>query len=98
MLAQFGIWPLDRPHLSDDMASISQVLDQLGVRYEIGPMGTTIEGEWHEVMDAIHACHEAMRGPHQRIVTNITIDDDTTRPLRIRQATEKVAARRDRDG
>ena len=95
MLAQFSIWPLDRPHMSEDIASLTQVLDQTGVRYQVGAMGTTIEGEWHDVMDAIHACHESLRAAHQRVLTTITVDDDATRALNMSEATAKVTARRE---
>lgn len=93
MLAQFSIWPLDNPHLSRDVAAATEILDQLGVNYEVHAMGTTIEGEWHEVMEAIHACHQAVRAKHSRVFATISIDDDSTRPLTIAGSTAKVAAR-----
>ena len=93
MLAQFSIWPLDRPHMSEDIASITQVLDQSGVRYEVGPMGTTVEGQWQDVMAAIQACRETLLAAHQRVLTTITIDDDATRALNMSEATAKVTAR-----
>lgn len=95
MLAQFSIWPLDNPHISKDIANVAQVLDQTGVHYEVGPMGTTIEGEWNDVLSAIQACHEALRTAHRRVLTTITIDDDSTRPLTMNEATAKVTARRE---
>ena len=95
MLAQFSIWPLDQPHMSKDVADVTHVLEQSGVRYEVGPMATTVEGEWHDVMNAIHACHEALRAAHQRVLTTITIDDDATRALNMSEATAKVTVRRE---
>lgn len=95
MLAEFSVWPLDRPHMSEDIASITQVLDQAGVRYQVGAMGTTIEGEWHDVMEAIHACHKTLRAAHQRVLTTITIDDDATRALKMSESTAKVSARQE---
>ena len=92
MLAQFSIWPLDNPHLSRDINDVAQVLGQSRVRYEVGPMGTTVEGDWHSVMEAVHACHKFLRGSHQRIVTTITIDDDATRSLKMENATSKISA------
>jgi uncharacterized protein (TIGR00106 family) len=94
MLAQLSIWPIDDPHMSNDIADVVEVLEQSGVHFEVGPMSTTIEGEWHDVMTAIHACHEALRATHKRVLTNIMIDDDATRPLNIREAKTKVDARR----
>lgn len=81
MLAQFSIWPLDNVHLSQDVAEIKKVLDKQGISYRINAMSTTLEGEWREVFEAIHACHEAMQGDHQRVLTSITIDDGTQHSL-----------------
>lgn len=80
MLAQFSIWPLDDPHLADDMEEIAEVLDGLQVHYEIGPLATTIEGDWKAVLGAVQACHTAVRASHRRVLTTVTIDDDATRP------------------
>jgi uncharacterized protein (TIGR00106 family) len=92
MLTQFSIWPLDNPHMSGDLTEVAHILDTTGVHYEVGPMGTTIEGEWSDVMQALRACHEAVRQKHSRVLTTITIDDDATRPLRMAEATAKVKA------
>jgi uncharacterized protein (TIGR00106 family) len=95
MLAQFSIWPLDQPHMSKDIAEITQVLEQSGVRYQVGPMSTTVEGSWQDVMTAIQACHETLHAAHQRVLTTITIDDDATRALNMSEALAKVTARRE---
>lgn len=90
MLAQFSVWPLDNPHMSKDLSEIAAILDKMSVRYELGPMGTTLEGDWDEVMAAIKACQEEVRRHHQRVLTSITIDDDATRRQTIRETTAKV--------
>jgi uncharacterized protein YqgV (UPF0045/DUF77 family) len=61
MLAQFSMWPLDNPHMTSDIARVATVLDRIGCVYQLGPMGTTIEGSWADVMHAIQACHEVLR-------------------------------------
>lgn len=94
MLAQFAIWPLDNPHMSKEIADIITVLDQCEVEYEVGPMGTTLTGEWQDVMDAIHACCQAARRDHQRVLTTIIIDDDATRRQSLHEGVAKVAAHR----
>jgi len=94
MLAQFSIWPLDNPHMSKDIADITTVLDQCEVEYEVGPMGTTVTGEWQDVMDAIHACCQVARRDHQRVLTTIMIDDDATRRQSLHEGVAKVAAQR----
>jgi len=92
MLAQLSVWPLDEPHMSRDIADMTQILQKFGVRFRVGPMGTTIEGAWDDVMGAIRACHQSMRDAHKRVLTTITIDDDATRSLNMDEATAKVTA------
>jgi len=98
MLAQFSIWPLDNPHLSQDVAAVTEVLDQAGVNFQVNAMSTTVEGQWQDVMNAIHACHQAVRAAHTRVLTSINIDDDATRPLNMAEATAKVEARQEEAG
>jgi len=95
MLAQFSIWPLDNPHMSKEVALAADVLEEMGCQYEVGPMGTTIQGDWSEVMNAIQACHEALRKTHQRVLTSITIDDDSVQTQELGAATAKVSSDRE---
>lgn len=76
MLAQFSIWALDDPNLRSEMAAIQKTLGDLGIKYEMGPMNTTLEGDMDEVFVAIKACHKALAGSHSRLLINITMDDD----------------------
>lgn len=75
MLAQFTVHPLDETHLSKDVAQMLEILDTEDVKYCLGPMSTTVEGPWEEVMSAIHACHSAMLKRHKRLITTITVDE-----------------------
>lgn len=90
MLVQFSVWPADQPHMHEDVARVRDILKETGLEFEVGPMGTTVVGQWKEVMDAIGRCHEAVSGRHERVLTSITIDDHPNRPQSIRQAVEKV--------
>lgn len=92
MLAQFSVWPLDEPHMAKDMSQLTDVLDTLGVHYEMGPMGTTLQGDWAQVMEAIEKCHHHVRNHHSRVFTSITIDDDATRKQDMREAKAKLSA------
>jgi Thiamine-binding protein len=57
MLAQFSIYPTDTTHMSRDIAQLLDILDKTGIEYRLGPMATSIEGDWEHVMDAIRQCH-----------------------------------------
>jgi uncharacterized protein (TIGR00106 family) len=76
MLAQFSIYPTDATHMSRDIAQLLEILDQSGVDYQLGPMSTSIEGTWDQVMNAIRKCHEFMHNQHWRVITTITIDEN----------------------
>ena len=77
MFAQFSIWPLAGAAVDVSTAhTINEALDGLEVKYEVGSMGTNIEGDWDQVMAAILVCHQAVAARHSRVLTNITIDDE----------------------
>lgn len=80
MLAEFSIYPMDRGHMSKDVAKVVETLDSTGLNYRLGPMGTCVEGEWEQVMSAIRACHGAVSADHARVVTSIVIDEQKDRP------------------
>lgn len=59
------------------------------VRYQVGPMFTTLEGDLDEILALIRQMHEAMfAGGAQRVSTVIKIDDRRDRPQTME---EKVA-------
>ncbi|GAB6875357.1 MTH1187 family thiamine-binding protein [Thermaerobacter litoralis] len=60
------------------------------VRYQVGPMFTTLEGDLDEILGLIRAMHEAMfASGAQRVSTVIKIDDRRDRPQTME---EKVAS------
>jgi uncharacterized protein (TIGR00106 family) len=76
MLAFFSISPMDKGEsLGEFVAASLDLIDKSGLAYKVGPMGTTVEGEWDEVMQLIRDCHMLMRDKSRRIATSIKIDD-----------------------
>ena len=80
MLAEFSIYPTDDTHISKDVAEMVEILDEAGVLYRLGPMGTSVEGDWESIMSAIRRCHQAMFDKHDRLITTITIDERKDHP------------------
>ena len=75
VLVEFSMSPLDRGEsLSKHVARILEVIDASGVPYQLGPMGTCLEGEWDEVFGVIKRCYEEMRGGSRRITCSIKVD------------------------
>ncbi len=76
MLVEFSIIPIGRgSSISSQVARVLKIVDESGIPYKAGPMGTVVEGSWNEVMDLIKKCHDAVRRTGARVVTSITIDD-----------------------
>ncbi|HSG29089.1 MAG TPA: MTH1187 family thiamine-binding protein [Candidatus Krumholzibacterium sp.] len=76
MLASFTVVPVDAGEsLSGHIARIIDLVDRSGLEYRMGPMETTVEGEYDEVMDLVKRCHMEMRSVAKRVVTTIKIDD-----------------------
>jgi len=80
MLAEFMIHPTDETHMSKTIARVVEILEEAGVEYRLGPMGTALEGDWQQIMTAIHRCHCQTLSEHGRVVTTITIDDRREHP------------------
>jgi uncharacterized protein (TIGR00106 family) len=75
LLLEFSMYPTDKgASVSDDVKGSLEIIDDSGLPYRLGPMGTTLEGEWDEVMAVVRACHERMSGCSGRIATQIKID------------------------
>jgi uncharacterized protein (TIGR00106 family) len=90
MLAQFMIYPTDDTHWSKDMAGIVEILEETGLEYRLGPMGTSVEGDWQQIMSAIHRCHTETLSHHGRVVTTITIDDRREHPHHLNEVVPAV--------
>jgi uncharacterized protein (TIGR00106 family) len=75
MIVQFSVNPMDSEHISEDIGKITAYLDKVGLDYDVGPIGTSIQGEWDTIMPVIQKCHQMIIRDHARVLTTITIDD-----------------------
>jgi uncharacterized protein (TIGR00106 family) len=77
MLVDLSIVPLNgNEHTSDEIARALSIIEASGVRYELTPAGTCLEGSWEEVMPVIERCHREVRKHAPHVVTLIKIEDD----------------------
>jgi uncharacterized protein (TIGR00106 family) len=90
MLAEFKIYPTDETHMSKDVAQIITILDETGLNYRLGPMGTAVEGDWEQIMSAVRRCHESVARHHGRVITTITIDDRKKEPHQLDEMVKAV--------
>ncbi len=74
-LIDFAIFPLDKgTSLSGFVARAAAIIRDSGLSFSIGPMGTTIEGEWSAVMTVVDQCMTALQKDSDRIYCTIKVD------------------------
>ena len=97
MLAELEIVPIgtQSPSLSDQLAQVAKLIDQSGLDYRVGPMGTVVEGDWDRVMHLVKQCHQALLASTSRVMTTIRIDDRKDKPGtgRIVQKVQSIEAK-----
>jgi uncharacterized protein (TIGR00106 family) len=75
LLAEFSIWPMDKGEsVGEYVARALDIVDRSGLQYKLGPLGTCIEGEWHEVMAVIEQCYQALAADSHRIACTVKCD------------------------
>uniref|UniRef100_A0A7C4ABJ7 MTH1187 family thiamine-binding protein n=1 Tax=Fundidesulfovibrio putealis TaxID=270496 RepID=A0A7C4ABJ7_9BACT len=75
VIAELSIFPIGAGgSLSPYVARAVKVIEESGLPYELGPMGTCIEGEWQEVMDVVGRCFEALRADQDRVYLTLKVD------------------------
>lgn len=79
------------PSLSHYVAGVIRVLEEAGLEYELGAMGTVVVGEVDELLAVARKMHEqpfAMGA--LRVATTIKIDDRRDKPLTIQGKVQAV--------
>ena len=75
VLIDFSIFPLDKgASLSPYVARAVKIIRNSGLPHRFGPMGTSVEGEWDQVMGVLGECFEDLRKDCDRISMNIRFD------------------------
>ena len=75
VLIDFSVFPLDKgASLSPYVARAVKIIKDRGLPHKFGPMGTSVEGEWDQVMGVLGECFEDLRKDCDRISMNIKLD------------------------
>jgi len=75
VLLEFSMYPTDKGEsVSRYVARSLEIIDASGLPYRLGPMGTTLEGEYGEVMDVVRRCFERMTQDCDRVACQIKLD------------------------
>lgn len=74
-MVEFSITPVDQgPHFTEAVAKVLRIIDESGLDYQLGPMGTTIEGEWPDVMALLQKCFDATAAGSDRVTFTLKAD------------------------
>ena len=93
-IAEVSVVPLGTktPSVSQYVARAIKVLEQeQGIKHEITPMGTVIEGDLDRILAVVKRMHEAVLGEGvARVVTTVKIDDRRDKPLTMKGKLDSV--------
>ncbi len=92
VIVDFSIFPMGKegPSLSPYVARALNVIKKSGLSYQLGPMGTSIEGEWADVMAVVDACYHELEQDCDRVYMNIKVDSKKGREHGLLSKVESV--------
>lgn len=91
LLIDFSMFPLDKGEsVSPYVARLARVIRESGLSHKLGPMGTSIEGEWRQVMAVVAHCFEELSADCDRVYFTIKGDYRKKGKDRIRAKVESV--------
>jgi uncharacterized protein (TIGR00106 family) len=80
-------------HLAPYIAACEKVLSEAGLKIQLHPNGTAIEGEWEPVFAAIEACHQAVHAMGcPRIYTTVKVNTRTDKDQTLEDKVASVQA------
>jgi len=75
MIAEFSVTPIGAGvSLRKYVTKAVQIVHDSGLKYELNPMGTVVEGPWDDVMAVIKRCNDALLKDCERLSISIKID------------------------
>ncbi len=76
VLAEFSVTPMVEGEMRPFVDSAIEEIKKAGLKHEVGALGTTVEGELDQVLDAIkHAHQSVLKKGAPRVITEIRIDE-----------------------
>lgn len=75
VLIDFAIFPLDKDEsVSPYVSRAVKIIENSGLVYKIGPMGTAVEGEWEALMTTVTRCFNDLKKDCNRIYMTLKVD------------------------
>ncbi len=75
VLIDLSIFPLDKgDSLSSHVARALKIIKDSGLAYELGLMGTSLEGDWDQVMGVVNSCFKELKKDCDRVYMALKLD------------------------
>lgn len=75
LMVEFSVTPLDRGvSIAGFTSEAIEMVSRSGLKYRVGPMGTTIEGEIGDVMALIAECLTGLSQKSERVIFSVQGD------------------------
>ena len=85
--------------LSEYIAEAQRIVRKSGLKWELGPMCTSLEGDLTQILELTKEVHEAcFRKGAKRVLTSLKIDDRRDKPLTMETKVGSVRKRLSSDG
>ena len=98
VLLEFSLYPTDKGEsVSDYVKRNLEIIDDSGLPYRLGPMGTCLEGEYDEVMAVVKNCFDRMSADCGRVACQIKIDYRAGRSGRLEAKVQTLKDKTGRD-
>jgi uncharacterized protein (TIGR00106 family) len=98
VLLEFSLYPTDKgASVSDYVKRNLEIIDDSGLPYKLGPMGTCLEGEYDEVMAVVKKCFDRMSADCGRVACQIKIDYREGRSGRLDEKVQTLVEKTGRD-
>ena len=76
MVAELRITPVEsHESFLKEMAAIVRILHESPLSYQVHALGTTLEGEFDEILAVVRRCHEHVRKRGERTLIELSLDD-----------------------
>lgn len=93
-LINFSIFPMDKgDSVSVYVSRVLKIIRDSGLDYKLNPMGTSIEGEWDEVMTVVSHCFEELQKDCDRVYMTVNVDYRKGKSGRIESKVKSVEAK-----
>jgi len=94
MLAEFSVVPIGAGEsVSGYVAECMRIVQASGIKHQLTPMATVLEGDLEEVMEVIMKCHRRILEMSNRVITSIKIDDRKGRKDAMMEKIKSVQAK-----